>query len=351
MALSAFFSTVNRSLYVATLGLFLIWGSANVRGQIVAAPAEIIDRDFDQTVLTQLNETISMLRSMLGSLDANERSCMSDVIRTLECLRRSFASNGTGGECRLPGCSSSLLSRYGIDTAEFFTDGAPANSGERGRASGGSTAPISGPGLPISNLPGSSSTSAAPRKSSGSSTSGSRRISRNAPNRTTPGQPRSTTNTNRGNTRYAGSVQVINKPLDINSVRTEPARCVAIESHDRTVQWLYVDAERYKLKEGCNGHFKADNFRVSSWGSNKMFINTYLSAFISNSKGDPSTTGGYLRIYNASSKFPAYFGLSGVMNQKIEPGQTQMIYLPIYRSKNDYRPTVIDVFLRWWEPK
>lgn len=82
-----------------------------------------------------------------------------------------------------------------------------------------------------------------------------------------------------------------------------------------------------------------------------MFIHTYLLATITDGKGSPRSQGCCLMIYNSSDRYPAYFGLSGVVNQKIYPRQRKIIPLGIYYSKQDTRPTVIEVYLYWWQQK
>jgi hypothetical protein len=95
--------------------------------------------------------------------------------------------------------------------------------------------------------------------------------------------------------------------------------------------------------------WQQETFRVTAAGSNAMFLKTYGVAFIVNSKGDPSFTGGYIEISNGSRSFPLQFGLSGVINSEVEPAGTRTIHLAQYRSANNTTKTVVDLAVRWCE--
>jgi len=148
------------------------------------------------------------------------------------------------------------------------------------------------------------------------------------------------------NTRPANNLKS-ESPTNDKSLKTEPLRCIAIETHDYSVRWAHIDGEKYGAKEGCNGSWKQDVFTVSNWGSNRMVLNTYVTAEVVFAKG--FTTCGDLKISNNSSKVPAYFGLSGVINSKVGPGETKEMFLSIPCDRKNKTSLTVEVWLMWWE--
>lgn len=134
-------------------------------------------------------------------------------------------------------------------------------------------------------------------------------------------------------------------------VFTAPVQCQDMESISPTQRWLYADGRKYGLKAGCNGDWAEGDFIVTSWGSDKLSVNTYLTAYVVDGQGRASTTGGFLQVINASNRFPAYFGRAGVINEKIEPGEQQTINLGIYRSQLNKAATSVQLTVKWWVEK
>jgi hypothetical protein len=118
-------------------------------------------------------------------------------------------------------------------------------------------------------------------------------------------------------------------PVVAQQTKTEPTRCVEIGNIPYDQRWLYLDGEKYCLKEGCNGNWQEGNFVASCGGSDAMFLKTYCHAVVINSAGDPSCRGRRLKIYNASSKYPAYFGVNSTssLNDKLGPGEARLTLL------------------------
>jgi hypothetical protein len=93
--------------------------------------------------------------------------------------------------------------------------------------------------------------------------------------------------------------------------------------------------------------WQKDSFKVTCGGSNRLFLSTSATAFVANTKGNPSCTGKFLHISNASRKYPIYYGLSGVLNKVVPPSETVVEELSIFRGKGDNRPTVVDLFVKF----
>jgi hypothetical protein len=79
-----------------------------------------------------------------------------------------------------------------------------------------------------------------------------------------------------------------------------------------------------------------------------MSIDADVLAFIVNQHGDANTRGGYLRIKNTSTKYPAYFGLSSVINDKLEPGEVVTLIVDRYRGPKDTASTVQTVTFKYF---
>jgi hypothetical protein len=89
-------------------------------------------------------------------------------------------------------------------------------------------------------------------------------------------------------------------------------------------------------------------YHPSGWGSNRMFLETYGNATVVNSHRDPTNYGGFLEITNGSSKFPLYYGLSGVINGRVDPLRSNLVDLVLDRSqRNKDIPTYVDLVVRW----
>jgi hypothetical protein len=97
----------------------------------------------------------------------------------------------------------------------------------------------------------------------------------------------------------------------------------------------------------CPNGWGDQNFTVTPWGSDQMWLQADALASITNEDGQASFSGGYLSVqYGASHKSHLYFGLSGVLNNDLPPGGSQRIYLPIYRSKTD-PPISVSIRVRY----
>lgn len=115
--------------------------------------------------------------------------------------------------------------------------------------------------------------------------------------------------------------------------------------------WIIQPNKERGLTED-KGSWRVANVTVGCWGINGLLgkNDSYLLATVVNSKGDPCT-GGFMEVQNISTEYPVYFGLSTVLNNELKPNEQRTIYLPIYRSKRDKRPTRVRMKIMWWVPK
>jgi hypothetical protein len=253
----------------------------------------------------QLKDMSAQMRELAGSIGGTDGRCYAMVSDTLTCYANSLLRNSSPEECKIPSCLKELS---GIDVDELLKEATRVSEGNR---------------KPLTPAPNYQSTGAAADTSAGGTRQSTQSPAAGSNGGGSPAGP--------------GAKQ--------EQVRTKPSGGIPYEQ-----RWAYADGENYGLKESYNGTWKEGDFVATGWGSDKMFINTYCSATVVNSKGEPSTRGGWLEVSNNSKKYPAYFGLSGVLNQKIAPGQTAKVYLAIYRSKSDTQTTRVSVHLKWWEP-
>jgi hypothetical protein len=103
------------------------------------------------------------------------------------------------------------------------------------------------------------------------------------------------------------------------------------------------------------GHWVMANYQVSCGGS-AMNRETYVMAFIVKSNGDPACStgrdGNFLKITKTSRKYSAYFGLAGVLNEMLAPGQTITDNVSPYYQLN--KPPVHfeqGITLKYWVEK
>jgi hypothetical protein len=112
---------------------------------------------------------------------------------------------------------------------------------------------------------------------------------------------------------------------------------------------LHHDAKQ----PGENGHWITNQYQVTCGGADGMYRDTYLMATILDSKGalacQTSPTGNFLNISNDSNKYPAYFGLAAVLNDKLLPGEKKTINVSAYHNVNrPGLPFSQTVTLKYW---
>ncbi len=274
-----------------------------------------------------LLEILNMLRQMEAALESGEeKSCLRNLIAFLDCLRKNFSTNNLEMACPIPSCSDRYAQQFGIDLEAIIRDAA-----------------IDYPPSPQ------------PSPSSSGPVGWSRTLDYEA------GTPRYKTAKSGGLTGVSTNPRRISRPRrsqgstpsrKVTSASTKPARCVSIESHPKELQWVYVDAEKYGLREGCNGTWKSYRYRFNNWGPRSRFalLNVPVYATVVNARGDPSSQGCCADIQNGSP-FPVYYSVEAVhIGNKLLPGQRRTYRHSIYQSKTDKRGIELEIYVMWWEP-
>ena len=75
----------------------------------------------------------------------------------------------------------------------------------------------------------------------------------------------------------------------------------------------------------ASGEWVTKTYHVTCWGSDKLFLETYLSAFVVNDKGEPACNGKFLNIGSGSATKSAQFGFSGSLSYTLAPKQSMRI--------------------------
>jgi len=82
--------------------------------------------------------------------------------------------------------------------------------------------------------------------------------------------------------------------------------------------------------------------------TNHLFLGAGLIAGVVNKNDNPDPMGDVIRLeLDAKHKTSIWFGLSGILNMEIVPGESKRIALPIYRSSSDHRPTAPSVRFKY----
>ena len=120
-------------------------------------------------------------------------------------------------------------------------------------------------------------------------------------------------------------------------------------SVDNDKAGLHHDAKQ----PGEYGHWVTNQYQVTCGGADVMYRDTYLRAVILDSKGANACrtgpNGNFLNIDNGSNKYPAYFGLASVLNDKLLPGEKRIINVSAYHNVNGPGVTFEQtVTLKYW---
>lgn len=76
-----------------------------------------------------------------------------------------------------------------------------------------------------------------------------------------------------------------------------------------------------------------------------------VDANLTDAKGDFTWKPSHIKVKNKSTKYPVYFGLSGVLNQKLEPNEEVIIFLAIYYNVQGNNPPVRrPIRIKNWNP-
>jgi hypothetical protein len=101
---------------------------------------------------------------------------------------------------------------------------------------------------------------------------------------------------------------------------------------------------------GEKGHWISKSYKVGCGADSGLFKETYLSAAVGSQTEGGVCSGTYLHIANLSPKYPAYFGVDGLLNDHLEPKQRKVIHLPRYAPGTGSKPAVVaNVYVKYWD--
>ena len=134
---------------------------------------------------------------------------------------------------------------------------------------------------------------------------------------------------------------------NIRRQEAEQRRQQQAEAAIREQQAKLVNIPKTERKKQ-SGRWVEGSYRVTAWGSDKMFVNSYVYACVTNKSGDPSFEGQYLSISNTSSNKIAQYATYGTSGT-LAPGSKKLINIPFNNNKgtNKYKPTEYKVNIRY----
>lgn len=106
-----------------------------------------------------------------------------------------------------------------------------------------------------------------------------------------------------------------------------------------------VPAEGQTTGPTASGQWRTGSL-IATCGSPWLWAANFQASIV-NASGWVTCQGGYLEVSNVG-RFPVYFGLSGVVNDYLKPGETRRIYLPQYRSPSDTSSVRVPLMVRYW---
>lgn len=78
--------------------------------------------------------------------------------------------------------------------------------------------------------------------------------------------------------------------------------------------------------------------KVTAAGSDSLMLNTYLQAWVTDSNGEVTSYGQYLKLINSSRKYSATY-VSGDHAGTLQPGETQLLPIPFDNGPNKTKST------------
>ncbi len=153
------------------------------------------------------------------------------------------------------------------------------------------------------------------------------------------------------------TTKLVRKPGESEEDFRARQRAVAYEDQKRNgtnddAAWTEEDGKKYT--QGKKGHWEIKSFTNDGACINQMQLTIgYGSACIVNEKGLGDYKGTFLELTNSSSKYPFYYGLSGVFNKMVKPNEKITedlhMYQPIDPAKKAKEPnTVVDIMVKYW---
>lgn len=98
------------------------------------------------------------------------------------------------------------------------------------------------------------------------------------------------------------------------------------------------------------GSWVTDDFKVTCWGSDKLYLASFVTATVTDSSGEPLCDGAHVKIKNHYSDHPIYFsvGNSSYSDQTLGPKQQRIIPLSNNSSRKS-QTTAVYVRVKFWK--
>ncbi|HIJ87390.1 MAG TPA: hypothetical protein HPP97_06835 [Desulfuromonadales bacterium] len=113
-----------------------------------------------------------------------------------------------------------------------------------------------------------------------------------------------------------------------------------------------TEADTERKRTDNSGRWVDGSYTVTFAGEqgNRMFLETYLTASVTDSSGSAEATGQYLSIQNSSAKYSAQYATVSGIRGTLAPGETKLIHIPFNNGTGDsYRPTKYPVNIRYFK--
>jgi hypothetical protein len=113
-----------------------------------------------------------------------------------------------------------------------------------------------------------------------------------------------------------------------------------------------IEADKERKSKENSGKWVDASYTVTFAGENdnRMFLDTYLTASVTDSTGSAEAKGQYLSIRNSSSKYSAQYATISGVRGSLAPGVTKLIHIPFNNGTGDsYRPTKYPVNIRYFK--
>lgn len=99
----------------------------------------------------------------------------------------------------------------------------------------------------------------------------------------------------------------------------------------------------------ASGSWVSGTYTVTAWGSDKLYLDSYVNAWVTDSSGSASFTGQYLQINNSSTKYTANYSSNGYTGT-LKPGETKLLNIPFNNGTgSNYQSTKYQLWVQWFK--
>jgi hypothetical protein len=128
------------------------------------------------------------------------------------------------------------------------------------------------------------------------------------------------------------------------------AEVVRQQTAQREAEMLAQKQEEARKHQQKKGSWEIGDFKVNCWGSDKLYLASFVTATVTDGKGEPNCRGNHVRIKNHYSDHPIYVsvGNSNYRDQTLVPKQQVLVPLTI-SNRNDTQNTEIYIRVKYWK--